>query len=613
MKKQNKKLLSLLLLIIVFCTSCRSVYIEQHIETSNETPTIQETIPIDDNKEPDSKEALKEQQAFDKYTDDVFIDMLSQSSLSAHAYLSYPEEFGVTDAEYTLGDTSEESNKEDIQTLKSYLKELEKFDYSLLSSEQKLTYDIMLTDLKESIELADNYYWFTSYLSPLSGTPSSLPSFMGEFEFNSKQDVEDYLKLISLVPEYYKDIMEFESKKADKGMGIPDFQIDEVIDLCNEFIGNVDNHFLITTFDSRIDSVDSIPASEKQKYKENNKNIVKNDIIPAYQQLISDLSGLKGKCKNEGGLCNFENGSDYYEALVRSITASEKSVDEIKDMITDKMSDDLSTIISLSYKDSTLYDKMSEYPMDTSDPDTILQYLLDEIKDDFPEGYNSNYTVNDVPKDIEKYNSPAYYYIPHIDNTSKNNIYINKSSDYADMDLYPILAHEGFPGHMYQSTYFQNTDPSNIRALLRYDGYVEGWGLYAELYSYELSGQSASLVKFNRAMSCLSYDIYCLADIGINYEGWTREDVSDFLTSSGYDASFTDEIFNTLIENPGVYLAYYVGYLEITEMRDEAMEALGSKFSIKSFHKFILDIGPAQFEIIKDRLDSWIELQKSKS
>lgn len=612
MKKLSKKILALVLLMIMLCTSCRSISIEQHPDVS-EKNTESSEIPDDDIEEDQtSKEALAEQKNFDEYTHEIFIELISESAISVHSYLSYPEKYGITDAPYTLGEISEDSVKKDTDDLKNYLKKIEDFDYDLLTKEQKLTYDILCTDLKDSIKLGD-YYGYESYLSSLSGIPISLPSFFGEFELISEQDVIDYLELIKLIPAYYDDIMTYETQRADKGMGIPDFQVDEVIDLCNEFIANVDNNFLITSFSSRIENVSSISDSDKQKYIDTNSEVVKNSIIPAYQKLISQLPSLKGKCKTEGGLCNFDDGDKYYELLMRINTGSEKSVDEIKEMLTDKMQEDMSKIVTLSYKDPNLFDKIGEYSIDTSSPDKILQYLLKNIEDDFPEGCNTEYTVSDVPKDIEKYQSPAYYYIPHIDNNSKNSIYINRYSDYADTDLYCTLAHEGFPGHMYQTTYFQNTNPAEIRSLLSYDGYVEGWGLYAELYSYELAGLSSDLAEFNQVMTCFSYDLYCLADIGIHYDGWTRKDLSEFLAKSGSDSSLTDDIFDVLVQNPAVYPAYYVGYLEFMEMRDEAMDTLGNNFNIKAFHKFILDNGPAQFEILKDRFEVWLKNQKSKA
>lgn len=608
MKKFYQKFLTVLLLIVLVCTSCRSVTINSKPDSNDsEITTSDKDNETDAN---DSEEATAEQKKFDTFTSDLFKEIVSESSLSVHSYFSYPEDYGFKNCPYTLGDASKESFDEDNEKVQKYLDELVDFNYDYLTDNQKLTYDILKTDLEDSLNFSD-FYLYEDYLSPMSGIQTSLPSFLGEFEFNAKSDVKDYIELIKLIPDYYDSVMSYESEKAEKGMGIPDFWIDSLIDSCNEFISNTDNHFLITTFNDKINKLSDIESSEKDSYIKENTDIVKNSILPAYQKMISSLSSLKGKCKNEGGLCNYENGKKYYELLVRDITSSDKTVSEIKNMLNKKLKKDLNSIMVLSYKDADLYDKMDKYSFDTSDPDTILKHLLGEITADFPEGYDTNYTVSDVPKDIEKYENPAYYYIPHIDNTSKNNIYINRNETYKDMDLYPVLAHEGFPGHMYQTTYFQNTNPDLIRNLLRYTGYIEGWGLYAELYSYNYSGQDKDTIKFNKAMQCLSYDVYCLADIGIHYDGWSRQETKDFITSVGYDESVGDDIFETLVEDPAVYLAYYIGYLEFTDMKEAAETELGDNFDAKSFHKFILDIGPAQFEIIKDRFDTWLSQQKT--
>ena len=421
MNKFNKKLLPLLL-IIIMCTSCRSISIDK----SNTATSGNSDSFLSEDTDLNSDEAIAEQTRFDTYTDDLFTRIVSESSLSVHSYFSYPENYGLENCPYTLGDATEKTFDEDNDKLQTYLDELNEFSYEYLTSEQKLTYDILKTDLQDSLDFSE-YYLFDDYLSPMSGIVSSIPSFFGEFELNDKADVKDYLELIKLIPEYYDSVMDFENTKTEKGMGIPDFQIDSLIDSCNEFINDVDNHFLITTFDSRIASLTDISDSEKSSYIKDNSDIVKNSIIPAYQKLISKLSALKGKSASEGGLCKYEGGKDYYEILVRSYTASDKSVSDIKKIINDRLQQDVNSVVLLSYKDSDLYDKMDEYPFDTSDPDKILQHLLDSIKKDFPDGYDTNYTVNDVPLAIEKYENPAYYYIPHIDNTSKNNIYINRN------------------------------------------------------------------------------------------------------------------------------------------------------------------------------------------
>ena len=526
--------------------------------------------------------------------------------------LDFPREYGITDYPYTLGEISKEASDKTIQQYQDHLEELEDFSYDLLTEQQQLIYDIMHTDFQDSIEV-ESYYLFADYLSPLQGLPSAIPSYLGQFTLSDKTSVEDYLEIIRLLPDCYEDILAFQSEKTEAGMGFPDFELEKIIDQCHEFTKDADNNYLLTSFNDRVDAIKELTDKEKADYKKTNEELIKNSIIPLYNQFADELEAFKGKATVEGGLCRYTDGCDYYEALVRKETSSDKSVEEIQELLEAQMAKDVADLTRLVYKDSNLYEKMDDYSFDTSDPHLILDYLLEHIKDDFPEGFETNYTLNDVPESLEKYQSPAYYYIASIDNNSVNNIFINHYADYEDMNLYSVLAHEAFPGHMYQTTYFQNTNPNPIRALLSYTGYLEGWGLYSELYSYDISGQEESVAEFNRVINCIAYDVYCLADIGINYDGWTREETIEFVTSVGYGEDAGNSVYEAMLENPVTYMSYYLGYLEFMDMRNTAEEALGSNFSLKSYHKFILDLGPAQFEIIHDRFEDWLEQQKTIS
>lgn len=627
MKKKGSLLLSLLLSLVLICTACHSVTIKNPASSedaaseekktknssSDKKQHDQDTARKDkDAGQTDSKEAKAEQERFEDFTEELFTQSVSESVLAAYSVLDFPQEYGITDYDYTLGEISREANDKTIQQYQDYIEELETFSYDFLTEEQQLLYDIMLTDFQDSIVLAD-YYLFSDYLSPLYGLPSSIPSYLGQFSLNTKTSVEDYLEILKLLPDCFEDILAFQKEKTDAGMGLPDFELEEIIDQCKEFTADADNHYLITSFNDRIETTEGLSDKEKADFKKTNEELIKNTIIPLYDQFAVELEAFRGKATIDGGLCQYTDGSEYYEALVRSETASDKSVEEIHELLEEQFEKDMATLTKLMYKDSELYDKMDDYPFDTSDPDEILAYLTEHIKDDFPSGYETNYTLNIVPKSLEKYQSPAYYYIPSIDNNTVNNIFINQYKDYADMDLYPVLAHEGFPGHMYQTTYFQNTNPNPIRALLSYTGYLEGWGLYSELYSYDLSGQEKSVAEFNRVINCIAYDVYCLSDIGINYEGWTREDTIDFVSSVGYGEDAGNSVYEAMVENPCSYMTYYLGYLEFMDMKETAKEELGNSFNVKAYHKFILDIGPSQFEIIHDRFDDWLELQKSVS
>ena len=546
---------------------------------------------------------------FHTLTDRLCKDVVSESVLSVNSVLDNPKDFGITDYKYTLGDVTKAESDKSTALMQYYLTDFKQINSEELSDKDKIVYDIITTDLDESIDFS-KYYLYTDYLSPLYGMPSSLPSYLGQFTFNQSDDVHDYIEILKLVPDYFDKIVTFQKTKTDAGITMPDFEIDEIIDQCNEFVKDKDEHFLISTFNDRIKDTKGLSDSEKKKLKSENKKIVTDEIFPAYEKLAKDMEQFKGKDSSEGGLCKYPDGSDYYEKLLRSETGSTKTVSELQELLTEKMYNDIQNISSYYQQNPDIFNEKEEFSFDSTDPDAVLKYLIKNIKNDFPSGYETNYTINYVPKSMEKYESPAFYFIPQIDNTKINNIFINNNDDYNYMSLYHVLAHEGFPGHMYQSTYFQNTNPDPIRSLFRYDGYVEGWGLYAELYSYDISGNDESSNEFYKTASMLSYDAYCLCDIGINYNGWDRTRTRTFLATLGYDVNTSDQIFNSMIENPCAYIKYYLGYLEIMDMRNRAESELGDNFDLKSFHKFILDIGPAQFEIINSRFEKWLEDQK---
>ena len=241
-------------------------------------------------------------------------------------------------------------------------------------------------------------------------------------------------------------------------------------------------------------------------------------------------------------------------------------------------------------------------------PEDTITKLINNIKDDFPDSPNVNYSFKYVHKSLEDDLSPAFYLIPPIDDYMENVIYINASNKYSEQNLFTTIAHEGYPGHLYQTTYFNSTNPPSIRSLLNYNGYVEGWATYTEIYSYSLSDLNENIADFLALNTSYALGIYSRIDIGVNYDGWTPENVNEYLTEFGItDKNISDDIFNSMVECPGNYLNYYIGYLEILELKDMTKDSLGDDFDLKKFHKFILDTGPAPFNVILKHLNNWIE------
>ncbi len=542
------------------------------------------------------------QESFDVFTNEIFISDITENIINLHWTLAFPENFGIEDYKISFGDFSEEYEEESFEELRNMLKRLQEFDRELLTEEQQLTYDIMRTYGEDTLK-TEGYRLYYDYLSPTNGVQSYLPTLLAEYKFYKEQDVTDYLDALGIFPDYFVDLIAFAKEQADAGFFMPDFEADKVIDQCQQFMADPENHYMIDSFNLRLDETDFLSEEDKAVYREENEHLIQDVVIPSYGYLTEELGKLKGSGKNDAGLYYFDKGREFYELLVRDSTGSDKSVKEIENMILDKMQRDLETIWNMAL-DGDAFDRMMDCPVELDDPYEVLNLLKDGIARDFPVPDGLPFEVNYVPASMEEYMNPAYYILPPIDYLENNVIYINNTHSTDDIEQFVTLAHEGFPGHLYQTTYFYGRNPSAIRKLFGFSGYSEGWGTYAEVYAYRLAGIDDTMILLNELNKSYSFALYCLADIGINYEGWTFEDTQDFL---GVDEETCREVYEILVEEPALYLAYYGGYLEFVELREKAEETLGEQFDLKEFHTFLLDVGPAQFEIIEDRLDAWLD------
>lgn len=238
--------------------------------------------------------------------------------------------------------------------------------------------------------------------------------------------------------------------------------------------------------------------------------------------------------------------------------------------------------------------------MEESNPVTLLNLLEEKIGNAFPMPPQTAVSVKYVAKEMEEHLSPAFYMIPAIDNYNDNVIYVNQSHMGDMMTLFTTLAHEGYPGHLYQTVYFAETEPDPVRNIFDFGGYVEGWATYAEMCSYYLAPVEKDQAKLLQKYSSILLGVYTLADIGIHYEGWSREDTQNFFAVYGIkDRASVDHIYDLIIGCPGNYLKYYIGYVEFLELKKEWIAEKGDGFSQTEFHEAVLNVGPAPFEIVE--------------
>ena len=537
---------------------------------------------------------------FRTFTRSLFQTEVSANTISLHYTLRSPSDYGIADIPATYGSLSSDPVAAKA-SVRNVLSSLQEFDPDTLSSENALTFKILDTYLKNASTGTD-YLLYQEPLGPVSGIHTQLPVLLSEYSIYDTQDVETYLALLKETPSYFDSVIRFEQKKAASGLFMPDYQADSVLDTCQSFIDMGKENYLVSTFNERIASLDLLPENKKDSFQKENMKLVTEEIYPAYQNLITAIKSLKGKGTNEQGLSHFPYGKKYYEYLVRQTTGCNESISRLRLMTRAQILEDLNAMQKVLFPADAALTQASV--LEQTSPDSMLDDLRSKITDTFPEIPDVDFQVKYVPESMQDYLSPAFYMIPAIDNLTENVIYINNGQTASGLNLYTTLAHEGYPGHLYQTVYFSASEPDPIRSILDFGGYVEGWATYAEMMSYYLAPLSKTEASLLQKNSSVILGLYALADMGIHYDGWSVTDTVRFFSDYGInDPNAVQSVYELIIGSPANYLKYYIGYLKFYELKKEMADALGNQFSQKEFHRAVLDVGPAPFEIVYDEVE----------
>lgn len=606
----------LLLTISLLCACARSspreeTTYETYIASSKEDPDFssKDSLPSVDRTSSEAKEA---QAAFDQLCDHLFRQQLSEGYLGLHYTLADPSAYGITDCEINFGEFSLSHLLESWETQQEEQSMLASIPPELLTDSQQLTYRI----LEASYNAEAGFQGLELYYQPLAptvGIQAQLPVLLAEYIFYHKQDVEDYLTLLSTIDQYYQQILDFEKERSAAGLFMTDECVDTIVSDCEAYLLAPEHNFLSSTFDERIDAMEELTDQEKTDFKARNLEVLSSHFIPAYELLLNGLKDLKGTCTNEQGLCYYPEGKRYYEYLVRSSTGTTyETIDQLHDAIENQINYDLIAMSKLLVDHEDLGVQLDNYQFSYTEPGEILEHLKEVIQADFPELEHSNYTTKYVPSSLEHTLSPAFFLVPPMDRYEDCVIYINGGSIGTSGDLYTTLAHEGYPGHLYQNVYFLSKCDTPLRNVLNFSSYSEGWATYVENYAYTtdngLSPELGQVLAYNASATLA---LHALLDININYYGWDKNQVSDYLSQfyNISDSSVAEQIYNYMLSAPVNYLDYYVGYLEIRHMKEQAERILKDRFELKEFNRFILDIGPAPFTVIKPYFDQWLQEQ----
>lgn len=537
--------------------------------------------------------------SFSEFCTTLFREEMKSNTMNLHFTLKDPKAAGIDSYEITLGSLSGDSPHNQARQLKKLSEELKKYSHRSLKGKDRLTCRLLSDYISRQQNLAA-YPYYDEPLTPSGGVTSQLPVLLAEYTFRNTRDIKDYLGLLSQMDTYFSGILDYEQKKADAGLFMSDEACLKVIEGCEVFTEHPDDNFLIDTFSNRLNAMDGLTDTQKNAYLKQHSKVLSDHVIPAYSQMIKGLTMLLGRGHNNWGLCNFPEGKAYYEAVVSADTGCDDSVEDLFSQIAKARREDLTFCQNLLEKNPKLASQSPKPDAALKEENAMISRLQKEILTDFPAPPQTDVEICHVDPALSEYLAPAFYITAPIDDISHNRIYINDAKNDTDIYYFTTLAHEGYPGHLYQTICTSSYGAPEVLSLLNYPGYTEGWATYTEMQSFYYAGLDPDLASLLQHNQAATLSLYATADIGIHYFGWEKEKIAAFWSEYGVDDTATvKRITDLILEEPGNYLKYYVGYLKFRQMREQL--ALENKsFSVSAFHEAILRTGPSPFSVLEE-------------
>lgn len=568
------------------------------------------------------KNAEEEQKKFDEFLKSEFVKTMEEDYTAVHVYLQNPNEYDIDFNQVEVG-LGMRPNEEEIETKKESVetsyRELEGFDRDLLTEEQKDIYDSYEWQLGlQKEEMDDKFDYYEPLFGSMTGIHYQIPTLLADWEVREEKDIPDLISVVKDVKPYVESALEYTKKQEEKGLLMLD--LDSVIRYCESILEKGEDSSILISMNENIEKL-GLDSVKTEKYEEKLKNAFVESVIPAYEEIRDTMTEFQSGTNNEEGLAEFEHGKEYFEVIFKQNIGSNQSVEDIRDMMETKLQQHVGQAAAIMAKNPSLLEQLDTEEMSLETNYSDYYEIMDDIKsqmfEDFPEVGQLDYVIKDINEEIASDSGvAAYFNIPTLDGESVKQLRVNpKTSDISSLSTFQTVAHEGFPGHMYQYAYmYENSDTPFQKAILSSNAYAEGYATYvqyeANKYLTDLNGDLLELYKENDMMNnCL----VILMDIGIHYDGWSMEELGEYVSGFGFemDEESLEQIYRQLQANPCAFEPYYVGYFEIENLKEKAQDTLKDQFDNKKFHEALLKSGLAPFSVVEKNINAYIEEEKN--
>lgn len=540
---------------------------------------------------------------FTQFLDDYLVDYCELSYLSVHQYFLHPENYGIdlSKCPITLGSPFPESKRIELND-KTY-DQLKKWNTSALSKKNRWMYEQLLWECERFEKTSDEKFdYIGTPWSMVNGMPSSMVTLFSEYSLYTKDDLEPLEKLINDMPRYVEENLEYTRKQAEQDL----FSIsyDSTMKTIDDVLKTKDDSPVTESLEEEIDGLTDLNDAEKKEWKTRIKKALDTSFFPSYETMKKGLEELKDKNKPLSGMASLPNGKEAYEEILKMYTGMDMSPVEINKQVTEAVQNCLTEYSRIINEKEDAASLMSEPETTFSSISEIIPFLNERYPAVFPLVDEMDYEVKPLAPEQSQDGVLAYFLVPPIDSTDTYEIRYNEcdyGSNPQSLSLYDTFAHEGIPGHMYQTQYLKEHAAHPLEYILGTLGTQEGYATYAALQTLPWTGIDEDKLEVWELSELFSNYTVLLMDYQVNYENISRE---EFAKNWGEG---TDSIYDRLCLDPGVFYAYYFDCMKLLELNDIAKESLGEDYDPVEFHTALLNAGNMNFSIIEESVQDYID------
>ena len=556
---------------------------------------------------PDKPRPEPENEAFQEFTNSLIAWYYPPTEASIYFDFAHPEKYGITLGNPDFKIPSLEKVQEGAVEAQEKLAKLKEFDYSKLNSTEQLTYDVLVYNLQSAIDAPAFYYLHYGALGSFIGANCDMPYYYIAWPLLSKEYLDAMLFTIDELPATFQNWIDFEVEKAKHGYPMMLSTYQAIVEAAQKIVDAGDDYFLIKQVAERIKTVPGLSEEEIIDYQQRVTESLKVNFIGAYRLLTKQLPALYDKAvdKNKAGLSYFDGGDDYYLYMLRYNVGVDDAPQEVYDYLAKKLTAQFTEFFDIYGKHPEVFDVNIEekFAIMSNDNEVpkVMDYLSSQYTKVFPAITPPDYIAEQVDETQQDAFSPAAYFTPLLDSDYRNLILVNPKSS---RKKYTTIAHETYPGHLYQFNYVAQSDLPMIRKIMNVTGYAEGWAVYADHYAMQFVPDLKDYeIRFYQLNEDIIYTLWGMIDIGVNYKGWGIPEILDFLSPylNVMTEEEAEEFLNVIQENPTNMLQYYYSYYLIEDFKIDFFTNAKKATEMK-FNTSLVETGHIPFTLLKRHL-----------